>query len=163
MSKQMSPGMRFFFSRIFPWPFIIIGVLIVRFGWLELQQAKESMAWPEVKGQIQNSTVEFRPGKKGGGTYHPEVLYTYTVDTRTYRGNTVAFGDYGSGNPSHAQSIVDRYPKGKAVAVRYLMNDPTVCVLEPGVQGQTWFLPGFGLIFLFAGMLMLFFLPRSMR
>jgi hypothetical protein len=157
----MSPGKRFFFARIFPLPFIFIGALILYFGWLELQQAKESTAWPEVKGQIQNSSVGFRAGKKSSGTYHPEVFYTYIVDAETYSGNTIAFGDYGSSNPSRAQGIVNRYPKGKIVSVRYLSNDPKVCVLEPGVQVQAWFLPGFGLIFLFAGILMIFFLPRA--
>jgi Protein of unknown function (DUF3592) len=157
----MSPGKSFFFSRIFPLPFIIIGALILYFGWLEVQQAKQSDAWPEVKGQVQESSVAFKPGKKGGGTYHPEVFYTFTVDAQTYNGNTVAFGDFGSSNESHAQGIVNRYPKGKTVSVHYLVEDPKICVLESGAHWQVWILPGFGLIFLFAGVSMFFFLSRG--
>lgn len=159
-SKQMSPGMQFFFTRIFPLPFIIIGALTLYFGGRSLWRAKESMTWPMVDGRIQNSEVRYRSGSKGGGTYHAEVLYTFAVDGKTHSGNMVAFGDYGTSNPSHARDIVERYPKDKAVNVWYLPADPDVCVLEPGRKGQAWAWPAIGLLFLVMGALMAIFLPR---
>lgn len=121
------------------------------------------MAWPVTDARIQNATVEFHRGNKGGGTYHAEVLYTFAAEGQPHSGNRVAFGDYGSSNPSHAQDIVNRYPTGAVVPVRYLPTEPDVCVLEPGVQGQTWFMPGFGLVFFLTGMLLAVFLPRALK
>lgn len=162
-SKQMSSGMRFFFSRIFPLPFVIIGVLTLYFGGRGLRRAKESVAWPVAEGRIQNSSVEYHKDNDGDGAYHAEIQYAFAVDGQTHSGNKVAFGDYGSSSPSHAQNIVNRYTEGKIVSVRYLSSDPDVCVLEPGLKGQAWFLPCFGLVFFMAGMLMAVFLPRMMK
>jgi hypothetical protein len=166
-SKQMSPGMRVFFSRIFPLPFIVVGALTLYFGGRGVHRAKESLAWPVAEGQILNSSVEYHRGSnrgsKGGGTYSAEIRYTFTVDGQVHSGNKVAVGDYGSSNSSHAQKIINRYPRDKMVSVRYLPSDPDVCVLEPGVQAQAWFLPGFGMFFVLVGMLMAVFLPRAMK
>jgi len=155
--------MRLFFSRLFPLPFIVVGALTLYLGGRSVYRAKESVTWPMTEGRIQNSTVEYHRGSKGSGTYRAEVLYTFTVEGQIYRGNRVAFGDYGSSNPSHSQHIVNRYPKGAVVPVRYRPTEPDICLLEPGVQGQTWFLPGFGLVFFLAGTLMAVFLPRALK
>ena len=160
---QMSPGMSFFFARIFPLPFILVGAATLFFGGRSLHRAKESVAWPEANGQIMSSGVEYRRGDKGGGTYHAEIRYTFTVNGQTHSGNKIAFGDYGSSNPSHARGVVNRYPKDKSVSVRYMPTDPDVCILEPGIQGQAWALPGFGLLSLAVGTLMALFLPKAMK
>jgi len=162
-TNRMSPGMRFFFSRVFPLPFVLAGVLTLYFGVRGIYRAKESVIWPTANGTIHNSTVEYQSSVKGGGTYHAEVLYQFTADGQIHSGNKVAFGDYGSSNPSHAQSIVNRYPKGEAVKVHYRTGDPDTCVLEPGLHGQAWFLPGFGFIFVVAGSVMAVFLPKLMK
>ena len=162
-TNQMSPGMRFFFSRVFPLPFMLIGALTLYFGVRGIYRANESTMWPVADGTIQNSAVEYHSSSEGGGTYHAEVLYQFTVDGQTRSGNKVAFGDYGSSNPSHAQSIVNRYPRGGKVKVHYLTGDPDTCILEPGLHGQAWFLPGCGLIFFVVGSLMAVFLPRLMK
>ncbi len=159
---KTSPGMRFFFSRVFPLPFILIGILILYYGWRGLSQARESTGWPSAEGTIQSSAVEVRTSRKSK-TYHAAVWYQFDVDGQTHSGNSVSFGDYGSSSSSHAQNIVNRYPQGKAVRVYYLRSDPDTCVLEPGLRLQTWFLPVFGLIFFTAGIFMAIFLPRSMR
>ncbi len=161
--NQMSAGMRFFFSKLFPVPFILAGACTLFFGVRGLHRANESTTWPVADGTVQNSTVEYHSSSEGGGTYHAEVLYQFSVDGLTRSGNKVAFGDYGSGDPSHAQNIVNRYPKGKQVTVHYRPGDPDTCILEPGLQGQAWFLPGFGLVFLVVGSLMAIFLPMLMR
>ncbi len=160
--KTPSPGARLFFSRIFPWPFILIGVIVLFFGLRGLIRAKESLSWPTVPGTVEKSNVEYQRGDKGGGTYHAVIRYVYTVGGVKHSGDRVAYGDYGSSDSSHAQGVVDEYPKGKAVKVYYLPENPGECLLEPGVKAQSWFLPGFGLVFFAAGMLMAFFLPKLM-
>jgi len=149
-TTQISPGMQVFFGRIFPLPFIIIGAVAFFFGCRNLLQASQSRTWPTAQGVIRDSSVEHQRGNKGG-TYLAKVMYDFTVNATTFNGKRVAFGDYSSGNSSLARDIVDRYPKGKTVAVYYNQKNPQVCVLEPGIKGQTWLLPVFGLIFLAAG------------
>jgi hypothetical protein len=90
-------------------------------------------------------------------------MYDFVVEGTTFSGDCVAFGDYGSSNPSHARGIVNEYPQGKAVTVYYMQEDPEVSVLEPGVKGQAWFLPLFGLVFFVVGSVMAVLLPRAMR
>jgi hypothetical protein len=158
----MSPLGRFLFGRLFPWPFILAGGAAFYFGASSVHRSMESESWPAAEGRIQNSSVQYHRSNKSG-TYHAEVFYSFTVDGQSHSGNTVAFGDYGSSNPSHAQQIVNRYPKGKVVSVRYLPTDHDVCVLEPGFHTQALLLPGVGSVFLIAGTLMAIFLPRLMR
>jgi len=162
-TKPMSPGMRFFFGRIFPLIFVIIGALVLYSGFRDLQRAKASTTWPTARGVVQRSSVEYHRSSKGGGTYHAEVMYDFTVSKTVFSSGRVAFGDYGSSNPSHARHIVNNYPKGKSVPVYYMPENPDVCVLEPGLKGQTWVVPVVGFVFFAVGNLMVIFLPRTMR
>jgi hypothetical protein len=163
--------MRFFFARIFPWGFILCGLLTVYLSVRGVYRAWESLAWPVATGRIQESSVEYQPGGFNGpdqpassGTYHAKLLYTFTVNGRTCSGNTVDFCDWSS-DSCHAQSVVNRYPKDKTVSVRYLPSDPAISVLEPGLrlQKQAWFQFGFGLLFFVVGTLMAVLLPIAMK
>jgi hypothetical protein len=163
-TNRMSPRMRFFFSRVFPVPFILVGALTFFTGVRELYRAWESTSWPVVDATIRNSAVDYTSGKdNGGGTYHAEVHYDFVVGGQAYAGNKIAFGDYGTSDPSYAKRIVNRYPKGASVKIYCQARDPDQCVLEPGVKGQTWFLPCFALVFLATGIMMAVFLPRLMK
>jgi hypothetical protein len=161
--NQVPPRLRFFFTRVFPLTFILVGALTFFFGARGLYRAWESTSWPAVDATIRNSVVEYKSDKDGGGTYHAEVYFDFFVGGQAYAGNKVAFGDYGSSSPSHAQKIVNRYPKGASVKVYCRARDPDLCVLEPGVKGQAWLAPCFGLVFLAAGILMAVLLPRMMK
>ncbi len=171
-SNQISPRMRFFFSRIFPLIFVIAGAAVLFFGIRSLRRASASTDWPTTDGVVKFSDVEYHKDSTTGskrnrarseGTYHAEVMYEYTADGEIRSGTTVAFGDYGSSNPSHARGIVNDYPVDKKVTVYYSPDDPEVCVLEPGVTLQAWFMPAFGFVFFAAGSAMMVFLPKLMK
>ncbi|MFC1452145.1 DUF3592 domain-containing protein [Verrucomicrobiota bacterium] len=158
--------MKFFFSRIFPLIFVVVGASVAFLGIRGLIRAKASVDWPSTQGNIVESSVERHrsSGSKGSSTtYHAEILYEFTVAGTTFNGDRVAYGDYGSSSSSHARRIVNRYPKGKSVTVHYMPGNPEQCLLEPGLKGQSWFLPGFGLIFFTVGSLMAVFLPKAIR
>jgi hypothetical protein len=165
-STPMSPRMRFFFARVFPWGFILCGLLTAYLSLHGFYRAKQSVAWPVATGRIQESSVKYTPGDhdNSGGNYKATVLYTFTISGRTYNGSTVDFCDW-SRDSCHAQSVVDRYPKGKVVSVRYLPNDPNVSVLEPGLrlQKQAWFQLSCGLLFFIVGTLLAILLPIVMK
>ncbi|KKL50012.1 hypothetical protein LCGC14_2309750 [marine sediment metagenome] len=165
-SKQMSPGMRSFFSRILPLLFVVVGAGAGFFGIRGLIRARASADWPTAEGKVVASSVERHrnTGSRGSSTtYHAEILYEFSVEGTTFNGDRVAYGDYGSGNSSHARRIVNRYPKGKSVTVYYMPDNPEECLLESGLKAQSWFLPGFGLLFFTVGSVMAVYLPRAMR
>jgi hypothetical protein len=154
--------------RLFPWLFLVAGVVMLYFGVSSLNRARASVDWPSASGRIVSSSVERHHESRTRGrgsttTYHAEVFYEFQVDGATYHGKRVAYGDYGSSSPSHARGIVNRYPEGKEVTVHYMPGNPEVCLLEPGVSLQAWILPGFGLIFLVVGSLMLVFWRKVVR
>ena len=161
----MSPGMRFFFSRVFPLIFVVVGAIVMLTGIRGLLKARASVNWPTAPGTVLASSVErhVTSGSKGTRvTYHAGIRYEFRVNGATYDGTRVAYGDYGSSSTSHARRIVNRYPKGTPVTVRYMPGHPDECLLEPGLMGQSLVLPGAGLIFFVVGVLMAVYLPRSM-
>ena len=150
-SRQASPKMLLFISCVF----VVVGGGIFLFGVRSLLRAKESVNWPSTFGEIVQSSVESSrsSGSNSSTTYKAEVLYEYMVKAVTYNGNRVAFGDYGSSNPSHARKIVNRYPKDTKVLVYYMPENPEEAVLEAGIKKQAFFLPAFGLFFMLGGVL----------
>jgi hypothetical protein len=160
-SGPVSPMMKFFFMRIFPWPFMLVGTLVLFFGVRGVIRGNASVGWPTVPGIVQESSVEYQSSSKGG-TYHARVRYTYDLEGATHSGSRVTYGDLGTSDPSHAQGIVNRHPAGKAVTLHYMPGDPDESVLEPGAGFSTWILPLFGFFFATAGILMFVFLPRVM-
>ena len=138
-------------ARICSSIFLLVGGVILFFGVKSLISAKASESWPTVRGKIISSSVESNSGKNGT-TYHAEVRYEYNVAGRVQSSNQVAFGDYGSSNPSDIHRIVMRYPAGAEVVVHYSPTSLTESVLETGISGKTFLLPGFGSIFFVIGL-----------
>ena len=164
--NSTSPAMRFFFSRVFPLIFIAAGAGVAYAGWLGLAKAWASKGWPTAPGTVVASSVERQENRRSGRTsvtYHAGIRYQFQVGGTTFDGNRVAYGDYGSSSASHARGIVDRYPMGRSVTVHYKPGGPEECLLDPGLKGQTFVLPGIGLIFFLAGLFMAVAIPRSMR
>lgn len=161
--RAPGPVARFFFGRLFPIPFILIGGFVMWTGLRDAGRAKASATWPETPGVVVESRVESRRGDKGGTTYHAVVRYEYRVAGTLHSGARVGFGDYGSSDPDHAQQVVNRYPAGRRVAVRVAPEDASLAALEPGMSGRVWWLPIFGAVFVTAGVAMAVFLPRAMR
>ncbi len=166
-SKSMSPGKKFFFSRILPLIFVVVGAIVLFVGARGIIRARSSLSWPTTQGKIVESSVEHNrsSGSNGGNstTYEAEILYEFTVEGMTFSGSRIAYGDYGSSNPSHARRVVNRYPKDKKVTVHYMPVNPEECLLEPGLKIQALFLPGFGLIFFTAGCLMVVFGTKATK
>ncbi|MGA2677811.1 MAG: DUF3592 domain-containing protein [Sedimentisphaerales bacterium] len=157
-TKQLLPVIRIA-GKIIPLLLMFIGAYVLYFGCRDILRANQSRTWPTAQGVIQNSSI-YRGSK---GAYWAKVMYDFTVNATAFNGNRVAFGDYGSSILSHAQGVVNRYPKGKAVIVYYDPKNPQACLLEPGVKVQTWFLPGFGLVFLAISGLIAFFIQKGLR
>ena len=149
--------------RLFSSVFILVGGVILFFGMKSLLAANDSKSWPTVQGKIISSSVDSKRSDKGGTTYHAEVIYEYKVGGQTQSSHNVAFGGYGSSDPSHARSIVNKYPAGSDITVHYSPSSPSEAVLETGISGQAFFLPGFGAVFFSAGLGMFIFMPGAIQ
>ncbi len=145
--------------RIFSSIFILIGGAVLFFGVKSLVTAKASETWPTVQGKVVSSSVDSKQGDKGGTTYHAEVLYEYTVAGQLQSSNNIAFGSYGSSDPSRARGTVNKYPAGSAVTVHYSPTNPGKSVLEAGISGKTFFLPAFGTVFFSVGLWVFIYMP----
>lgn len=137
--------------------FLGIGTIVTAVGTQGLISARESVHWPTAQGEIIASTIEerrkpSRRGHLGTTSYYPQVRYQFFIDRQRFKGDRIAYGDYGSSDRGHAERITRRYPQGKTVTVHYRPGQPQDALLEPGIQTQTWFMPGFGLIFMGAGL-----------
>ncbi len=150
----MFPSMGFFFSRIFLMIFVVGGAGLSFIGIRDLIQAKDSVNWPTTQGKVVYSSVEYHYSDDGSRIYHAKVMYDFNVNNTTFSGTRIAYGDYGSSNPSHARRVVNQYPKDEIATVYYILDNPGECLLEPGVKGQSFILPGFGLFFFTVGSVM---------
>jgi len=158
----MSPGARFFFSYIFPYPFVIIGAVVAFLGIRNLDRAKDSVNWPTAEGKIVSSSVRESMGRDSK-TYHADIAYEFSVADAVHSGNRISFGDYGTSNPSHARGIVERYPEGLVVTVYYMPDRPKECVLELGITKQARFVPIFGSLCFVVGCVMAIGIPLCFR
>ena len=159
----MGPGMRFFFTIIFPWIFILVGGGIMYAGVTNLRNASASKNWPTVPGKVVVSELNRSRSDKGSTTYSATVVYDYNVDGTTYSAKRVSFGQGSSSNPAGARTVLNKYKLGNEVNVHYSPKDPSLAVLEPGVTGVTMLLPGIGAVFFLVGCAMAFFLPSAVK
>ncbi|GAB4356205.1 MAG: hypothetical protein Fur0042_25530 [Cyanophyceae cyanobacterium] len=149
-------GLKLSLQLLFSLPFLAIGVGTFSLGIHEVNSAQDSTHWPTAQGKIMVSTIEERrqTGRRNQlntSSYYPQVRYRFFIDRQRFEGDRIAYGDYGSSDRGHAERITRRYPQGKTVTVHYRPGQPQDALLEPGIQTQTWFMPGFGLIFMGAG------------
>ena len=145
---------------LLPWVLVAFGAIAALYGLRafylgirDLNQAKASVAWPTRPGKVLSSSVVQKRDSEGDLTHHAEVVYVFNVNNTAYSGTRIAYGDYGSSNTSHAQEIVNRYPRDKNVTVHYMPNNPKECLLEVGVKGQASIFPAIGSIFVITGLI----------
>lgn len=162
--------------------FCLIACWTAMFFLHEINLGNESRNWPRVKGRVTESVLwEYSERSGGGGRsssvstkkFQEHIVYEYEVDGKEFKNDRVAFkgdqtrrGGVGSQSRGLHQSIVDRYPVGKTVIVRYRSDNPVFSVLEPG--RSDWAVNSFivALFFFFIGSLIvnaffLFALPKK--
>jgi hypothetical protein len=124
-----------------------------------LSDQQRARSWSETQARVVRAMVRDRT--HGHGKYKavkavPDIAYDYDVLGRSYRGNRVRFGMVEFNLPSNAQALVDRYPEGAIIGIRYNPANPGESVIEPVANAQTgmkvalaicWFLVAFGVSF----------------
>jgi hypothetical protein len=109
-----------------------------------LREAAAMKRWPVARGRVLSSNVEEYRADAGSGSfggsrarmtlYRPAVVYEYEVDGQRFRGDRIAQSPgMHKGVADFAQAVVQRYPSGNAVDVRFNPKRPGESVLEPRV------------------------------
>jgi hypothetical protein len=113
---------------------IIGGIVVVIFiGIIPMYKNITSMNWPTITASIASSTVEkIDTHQKVRFAYKPLIIYTYTINDKSYSGNTRTFGEAALGNPSLAQLVVSEYPLGESIKIHYNPTNPEESVIEAG-------------------------------
>lgn len=128
------------------------------FGAFDYYKARQSADWPQVDGRVVRSGVV--AGCRRGGSFAPEVHYTYPGGGRNHTGNRLRFGSAPCGDEASARAIAASHPVGGAVRVSVNPHDASESVLRPGeVQPYAWL--GFAVqALLFAAGAMFAFRPQ---
>jgi len=151
--------MRFGFSRIFPWSFILMGAIPLCFGIRGVVLARASTDWPHTVGRVVSSTLEYDDEHAA----YPRILYEFDLNGTRFQGDRVHYGGYRSRDDPYALRLVKQYPEGREVTVYYLPDNPENCLLEPGMRWHVWLLPGVGAVFLIIGCLLLAIVPKLLQ
>lgn len=149
-------------TRIFLSIFLLVGLGLIIFGVSNFMTAKQSETWPKVQGVILKSKVTVNHGDDST-TYGADVTYRYKVEGKKYKGDKVTVSEISTGNQSRARKIIKRYPVRKKIPVYYNPSKPEESVLEQGITGGNWLLPGIGLLFFIVALVILIMSEISHR
>jgi hypothetical protein len=161
-SQTATAKSTFFWTRIFPWLFLIIGIVQVIIGCRQAMHSYASVNWPTTDGKIIFSEV-VKHDSTNSIIYRADIRYDYTVNGRSYAGHCVAYGEDGSTDSQHERQLVSKYQPEKVVVVFYKPTDPEVSLLEPGLTWRNSFLLLLGAFFALLAVLSLIYLPRVMK
>jgi hypothetical protein len=139
--------------------FMLFGVAILAPGLRNLWYAHASQGWPTTDGivvyaeeEATGRVIQDSKGRTGQFTTHGvPLVYQYEVNGTRYFPNVRHFGQFIGSSQDWAEVILQRYPSGTGMPVSYCPTDPDLAALEPGINSESYFLPGGGLAFLLFG------------
>ena len=110
-----------------------LGVVMVWWGLTRRSQANAltlaAQAWPVASGSITAADI-FRSGRGRYATFSPLVRYDYEVGGRRYSGDRLRVGYARVGSMVAARRMLEPYPVGASVPVRYDPADPASSLLD---------------------------------
>jgi hypothetical protein len=163
-----------FAGYVFPYSFVLAGVITLIFGARSLQNSLESRDWPTVEGKILASTVKRHTSRTSGSnrsasssrsstSWAVDLKYEFGVAGTRHEGDTLSFGMASFSKKSDAQAKAREYAAGTKVAVFHHPEDPEKCCLETGVGLGVYIMLGLGGVFFVVGTVMSIFVPRFIK
>ncbi len=130
------------------------GLAVLALVVISLREATAMKRWPVAQGRMLSASVEeykTSVSRGVGGSrarmtlYRPALVYEYEVTGKRFHGTRLAQSPgLDRGVPDFAAKVVERYPGGSAVAVRYNPKRPDESVLEPRVPSSWIFATAVG-------------------
>lgn len=158
--------------KLFVCAFGAIGVALLWIGLERMWLAHASGQWPEADAEIvyaqEDTSTTYRDSMRRRGpestSFATNLVFRYEVNGQTHYSNLRRIGHLAGADEDWAYEIAERYPKGKKLKVRVQPGNPDVAVIEPGIGGEAFWLPGAGAaFFLFALLVAKFGIPALTR
>ena len=134
---------------------VMLGAGFSVWGWGLINDARLSLNWPTATGTVLHSRVKSYTSYSDGKStemYSADIVYRYTVNTKTYTSSDISLGDHSSSSYGGMEKLIRLYPTGEIVTVYYDPNKPDNALLEPGPAFITYLPFAFGVLSIFAGL-----------
>ena len=116
----------------------VVLIKIVR----DIMNGLNSRNWPITTGTIIQSGIHTRQKTDEDGftstTYGATVVYTFNISGKEFKETRRSFSGVRTSSVRQAEQILARYPQGSSVTIYYHPDNPSLCVLEPGVSWLTY-------------------------
>lgn len=128
------------------WGLSLLGIALLAFGIVFLQDGLESAGWPRVEGRVLRSEVRVDVTQRRGATrrgvrrYYAEVTYQYDARGATYTSSRYALGETSEKyqERADAEAVAAGFRTGQPIPVYYDPNYPASAVLEAGAGIGAW-------------------------
>ena len=119
-----------------------VSACLIVYGVNMLIKEKASRSWPVCQGTVISSDIEqeskIDSSKKKTVNYRACVVYSYSVNGKTFISNRIAFETYSTSQKRKALTIVNRYPAGEIITVYYDPANPNSAILEKGTGNTVY-------------------------
>ena len=141
-------------KRMWAFIFVLVGIALGIYGVGLVRDARRCATWPTVEGHVVRTDAQVVSREKDKRVYAPNVVYTYTVNGKTYESSRLTLVPRNYNQLSTVQGILAQYPAGGTTKVFHDPDDPANCVLVTQPTGTEWVYPIAGLVFLVLGLFM---------
>lgn len=115
----------------------LVGLVLMMLGFYLAYFSFSTASWPTTEAQIIESRVVQVP-VKNGTNYRPLIKYRYVVNGVEYSGDSIRFINFGYDDEKEARQVVERYPVGQKVELRFQSSNPKMSVLDAGLHQSDW-------------------------
>jgi hypothetical protein len=142
-------------------PFMLVGVLLMAWGWRYLRLDRAIARWPRTRGVMLESGIDSVSGthrdERGydvRSTQHTlRVRYEYDVGGQRFEGTQVQRTGWATDDVNEASEMLARYRPGEGIDVLFDPRAPANAYLRSSMSGGAIFLMVFGGFFLFVPLL----------
>ena len=123
---------------------LVLGCLIIFWGYTMYGAGEESSEWPYVQGKIVKSKIE---GWQVNFDFYKNaaIEYEYTIGEAKFKSARISYGNLIAASEAKRR-VLAKYPDGKDVRVYYNPQNMSQAVLEPGVPITVFIIPIIGII-----------------
>lgn len=115
----------------------LVGLVLMSFGLYLAYFSFSTALWPTTEAQIVESRV-VRTSSQNATHYRPVIKYRYVVNGVEYNGDSIRFINFGYDDEKEARQVVERFPVGQKVELRFQSSNPKMSVLDAGLHQSDW-------------------------
>jgi Protein of unknown function (DUF3592) len=142
----------------------VVGLFAFSLMLYRMQLSAQSANYLSVEGVIEESEIRQEHRFRRPVNQKPHITYRYEIDGKSYLSHRFSYADpYGDASESSAQEFIERYPRGKRVAVYYDPAHHAESILHQSTWRDFLFLLTTGSILLMASIIGLYYIRKLAR